>query len=400
MRNTFIDKIESTVKVLIEGKNINNYIKRLIKSKIDIIDLRYLNYNKVEIIIKYSDYLKLKDNRTIYKLKVVEKYGKLKLKDKIKKNYILILSLIIGIFLIIFLSNIIFDIEIIHTNKEIIELIKKELENNGIKKYKLKKSYEELEKIEDKILEDNKTRLEWIEVEVVGTKYIVRIEERKIKENNIDTKYQDIVMRKSGILKKIVATSGEKVKEINTFVSKGDVVIKGAITKPNGDIIYTNARGSIYATVWYTIDVEYPYHYKEEVLTGKSKEVYYIKFLNKRISLFDFNKFNSFHSNPKVIMHNDILPISFVKEKQYEVNVIDEIYTEEQVIDKAIVLAEDRLLSSNSKIESIDEVSVISKENLNSKIKLKLFLSVTEEVSETREIDMEEFKNNKVNNDN
>lgn len=394
MRNTFIDKITSTVKVVVEGKNVNNYIKRLIKDKIDIISLKYLDYNKVEIIIKYSDYLNLLDNRTIYKLKVIEKYGKLKFRDRIKKNYILFISLIIGIFIIIFLSNVIFDIEIIHTNKEIIELMEKELKKYDIDKYHFKKDYDEIEKIEDKILEDNKTRLEWIEIEEVGTKYIIRIEERKIKENNTNNSYQDVVMSKSGILKKIIATSGEKVKEINTFVSSGDVVISGAITKPNGEIIYTSASGSIYATVWYTIEVEYPYHYKEEKLTGKSKEVFYIQFLNKRISLFDFNKFNSFQSEPDVIMYNDIIPISFVKEKQYEVNVIDEIYTEEQVIDKAIVLAEDRLISSNTKIESIDEVSVISKENMESKIKLKLFLSVTEEVSMVREIDIEELKEN------
>lgn len=384
MKNTFIDKIESSVKILVNGKNVNNYIKRLIKNKINIINLKYLDYSNVEIIIKYSDYLKLKDTRSIYKLKIIEKYGKLKLKEKIKRNYILILSLIIGIFIIIFLSNIIFKIEIIHTNSEIIELVKKELKTYGIKEYRLKKDYNTLEYIEDKILENNKTRLEWIEIEEVGTKYRIKIEERKIKEKNDTWVYQDIVMAKSGILKKIIATSGEKQKEINTFVSKGDIVISGNMTKPNGEIIYGSANGLIYANVWYTIDIEYPYHYKEEILTGNKRDVFYVQFLNKKISLFPFKKFNTFESNPNIIMYSNILPISFVKEKQYELKIIDEIYTEEQIIDKAIVLAEDRLLASNPKIQSIDKVSIISKDNLDSKIKLKFFLSVTEEVSEIK----------------
>lgn len=394
MKNTFIDKITSTVKVLVEGKNVNNYIKRLIKDKIDIISLNYLDYSRVEIIIKYSDYLKLKDSRSIYKLKIKEKYGKLKFREKIRKNYILFLSLIMGILFIVYLSKVIFSIEIIHINSDVVSLVEKELKKYDIVKYKMKKKYEEIEKIEDKILEDNKNKLEWIEIEEVGTKYIVRIEERKIKENNNDSKFQDVVMGKSGILKKIVATSGEKIKEINTFVSKGDIVISGMITKPNGEIIYTSANGSIYATVWYTIDVEYPYHYKEEILTGKKREVFYIHFFNKKFSLFPFKKFNSFQIEPDIIMYNKILPISFVKEKQYEVNVIDEIYTEEQVIDKAIVLSEDRLLASNPKIESIDEVSIISKEDFGSKIRIKLFLSVNEEVSELREINSEEIVGN------
>jgi len=390
MKNTFIDKIESSVKILVNGKNVNNYIKRLIKNKINIINLKYLYYNNIKIIIRYSDYLKLKDTRSIYKLKVIEKYGKLKLREKIKKNYILVLSLIVGIFIIIFLSNIIFKIEIIHTNSDIIELVKKELKTYGIKEYSIKKDYKTLEYIEDQILENNKTRLEWIEIEEIGTKYIVKIEERKIKEKNDAWMYQDIVMAKSGILK-IIATSGEKQKEINTFVSKGDIVISGNMTKPNGEIIYGSANGLIYANVWYTIDIEYPYHYKEEILTGNKREVFYVQFLNKKISLFPFKKFNTFQSNPDIIMYSSILPISFVKEKQYELKIIDEIYTEEQVIDKAIVLAEDRLLASNTKIQSIDKVSIISKANLDSKIKLKLFLSVTEEVSEIKKINIEEL---------
>lgn len=388
MRNTFIDKMESSVKVLVEGKNVNNYIKRLIREKIKIINLKYLDYRRVEIIIRYEDYLKLKDMRSIYKLNVIEKYGKLKIKEKIRKNYILWLSFVICIIIICFLSNVIFDIEIIHTNSEIVELVERELREHDIKKYNLKKKYYEIEEIEDIILENNKNRLEWIEIEEVGTKYIIRIEERKLKESNDDNKYKDIVMGKSGVLKKIVATSGEKMKEINTYVSSGDTVISGVITKPNGEIIYTSAKGSIYATVWYTINVEYPYHYKEERLTGKSKKVYYIQFFDKRFSLFDFHKFNSFQSEPNVIMYNDILPIKLVKEKQYEVNIIDEIYTEEQVIDNAVELARNRLVDSNSKIESIDKVTILLKESLDSKIKLKLFFSVTEEVSVEKEIDI------------
>ena len=392
MRNTFIDKFESNVKVLIEGKNINSYIKRIIKEKINIFNLKYINNTKVEIIIKYSDYLKLKETRSIYEFKIIDRYGKLKLKEKLKKNYILFISLLIGLSIIIFLSNVVFDIEIIHTNREITELIEKELNNNGIKKYTLKKDYNEIEIIEDKILENNKSKLEWIEIERSGTKYIIRIEERKIKEKNDNTKYQNIVMEKSGILKKVIATSGEKIKEINTYAPKDSIVISGIITKPNGEKIYTSANGSIYATVWYTIEVEYPYHYQEEILTGKSKEVYYIKFFNKRISLFDFNKFKNFQSEPNIIFSNDIIPFGLVKEKQYEVNIIDEIYAEEEVINKAVELSETKLLASNSKIQSVEEVSIIKKENLDSKIKLKLFISVVEEVSKTKEFTIEELE--------
>ena len=384
MKNTFLNKIESSVRVKITGKNVNNYLKRLIANKIDLIDLKYNSHNEAVVTIKYSDYLKLKTIRSIYDVKITNTYGKLRIRNKLKRSYILLSSIILGIALIIFLSNIIFSIEVIHTNKSVIELVGNELNKNGLKKYTFKKKYKDIKKIEDKILNDNKDKLEWISIEIVGTKYVVRIEERKIKNENNDNIYQDIVASKSGVIKKIIALSGEKKYEIDNFVSKGDTIIKGSITKPNNEVILTHASGLVYAEVWYQISVEYPYQYKEEILTGNKKNIYYLKFINKRLELFNFKKYKNFQKEPKILLYNSILPISLVKEKQYEVNIIDEIYTTEEVINKAITLAESRLMSSNKKIDKIEGVSIIKKEEYDSKIKLDLFISVIEEIGEVK----------------
>lgn len=390
MKNTFLNKIESSVRVKITGKNVNNYLKRLITNKIELIDLKYNSHNEAVVTIKYSDYLKLKTVRSIYDVKVTNTYGKLRIRNKMKRSYILLSSIILGIALIIFLSNIIFSIEVIHTNKSVIELVGNELNKNGLKKYTFKKKYKDIKKIEDKILNDNKDKLEWISIDIIGTKYVVRIEERKIKNENNDNIYQDIVASKSGVIKKIIALSGEKKYEIDNFVSKGDTIIKGSITKPNNEIILTHASGLVYAEVWYQISVEYPYQYKEEILTGNKKNIYYLKFINKRLELFNFKKYKNFQKEPKILLYNDILPISLVKEKQYEVNIIDEIYTTEEVINKAITLAESRLMSSNKKIDKIERVSIIKKEEYDSKIKLDLFISVIEEIGEVKILNEEE----------
>lgn len=384
MKNTFLNKIESSVRVKITGKNVNNYLKRLIANKIDLIDLKYNSHNEAVVTIKYSDYLKLKTVRSSYDVKVTNTYGKLRIRNKMKRSYILLSSIILGIALIILLSNIIFSIEIVHTNKSVIELVGNELNKNGLKKYTFKKKYKDIKKIEDKILNDNKDKLEWISIDIIGTKYVVRIEERKIKNENNDNIYQDIVASKSGVIKKIIALSGEKKYETDNFVSKGDTIIKGSITKPNNEVILTHASGLVYAEVWYQISVEYPYQYKEEILTGNKKNIYYLKFINKRLELFNFKKYKNFQKEPKILLYNNILPISLVKEKQYEVNIIDEIYTTEEVINKAITLAETRLMSSNKKIDKIDKVSIIKKEEYDSKIKLDLFISVIEEIGEVK----------------
>ena len=389
MKNSFFNKFNSIIKVKVEGRNINNFIKRIIKDNVKIIKHIPLSYKEAILIISYDDYLKLKKYKTIYKLRVISKYGKLKIKESLNKNKYLIIFIIMGIILLYTLSNIVFNIDVIHSSKEIKDLVYKELKENGINKYIFKKNYEEMEKIEDKILEDNKDKIEWIEITENGTSYIVRVEERKIKEDNDDNTSYDIVSTKNAIIYSIEASSGEKVKKVNDYVTKGDIIISGSITKPDGNMIVGTAKGEVYGEVWYVVDVNYPYIYKEEIQTGKVKEVYVINFLGHRISLFDFNKFKTYNVNSKVLLNNNFLPINLVKEKQYELNVIDEYYTEEEAVDKAVELAKEKLMS-NKNIREIKNVTILEENTYSSKIGLKLFISVIENIGEYKEIQMEE----------
>ena len=253
----------------------------------------------------------------------------------------------------------------------------------------MKKSYNELEKIEDKILEDNKDKLEWIEIIESGTRYIVRLEERLLNTKEDNDGYQNIVASKSAVITDIIAYDGEKIKAINDYVTKGDIIISGSLLKPDNSSIYTKALGLVLGEVWYTVDVEYPYIYKEEHLTGNSKKVLVLNFLNKRISLFDFNEFNSFQADSKILINNSILPINLVLEKQYEVNIIDDFLTYDEAIDKAIELAKIKLKEGNSKIKDVKEVSILEENKLVSKVSLKLFISVIEDIGVEENIDID-----------
>ena len=74
------------LKVRIEGKNINNYIKWLITQKINIINMKIINYNQLELIIMYDDYKRLSQYSRTYKIIILKKYGMLNLIEKIKRN--------------------------------------------------------------------------------------------------------------------------------------------------------------------------------------------------------------------------------------------------------------------------------------------------------------------------
>ena len=374
------------IKVKVEGKNVNNYIKWLIKQKINIINLNIIKYNELHIIVNYKDYKQLKKYSKTYKVTTIKKYGNLKILEIIKKNSFILISIVLAIILLYFLSNVIFSVDIIYNDKEIVEKMEKELKKYGIEKYKLKKEYTYLNEIKEDILKNNKDTLEWLEIIEDGTKYIVKLVERKQQEQVKEFEYQSISTTKDAIITSIKAYSGEKIKEINEYVKKDDIVVSGIITKPDGTLVYTKAKAKIYGEVWYKVDIEYPYAYKEEKVTGKNKDVFVINFLNKKIPLFSYPKYKQFKVESNNIIENNILPITFSKEKQYEVIVKEEIYTWEEAISNAIEVSKKKLLENNNKIVSIKKVEILNKQTINSKIKLNLFISVEEDITKIVEV--------------
>ena len=374
------------IKVKIEGKNVNNYIKWLIKNKINVIAMNIVKHNELEIIVDYKDYDLLSKYSKTYNIIIVKKYGKLGLFDIIKKNIIMISCLILSIAFLYLLSNTIFSIDIVYNDKGIVDLINKELTKYDIKKYKKKKSYNYLNKVKEGILNDNKDILEWLEIEENGTKYIVRLVERKKEIPKEEYLYQSIIAKKDATITSIKADSGEKVKIVNEYVKKGDIVISGVLTKPNSTNIYVKAKGNIQGEVWYKATVEYPLYYQEEKVTGKNKDVFSIYFLNKEIPILSYKKYKQFKKTQKILLEDKLIPIKIVKEKLYEVKVKDNIYAPEQAISKASEEVKKKMFEKNSNIIKINNVIILKKQNLNSKIKISMFISVIEDITDIIEI--------------
>ena len=382
--------MNSYVKVRIEGKNVNNYLKWLIKNKIEITRINSIKHNMLEITIDYKYYNLLSKYSKTYKIKIIKEYGKINILHKIKENTNIIIGIFLSIIILYLLSNTIFSVEVMYNDKEIKDLLYKELKKYNIKKYTRKKDYKYLTKVKEKILKDNKDILEWIEIEENGTKYIIKLVERKKEEKQGDKKIQSIVANKNATITSIKATSGEKVKNVNEYVRVGETVISGVLTKPNEEKIYVKAQGQVYGEVWYKVSVEYPFYYKKEKLTGKHKDAISIEFLNNKATIFPYKKYRQFKTQSKNILDNIYIPIKILKEKIYELDIEEKIYTNEEATQKAIDASKKKLLEKNSKIININKVHILEKENLNNKIKLKLFISTTEDITKILEITEED----------
>lgn len=370
---------ESFYKIKIEGKDVKRFIRMLYRSGIYFEEIS-LDHGSAYIKVDKENYKKLKDIKTSYNIEVIELFGISKFNHLIRSNFIFLIFTAFGIFLLYFLSNIIFDVEVIHNDKYIRDLLYSELDKYNIKKYNFVKKYEYVQKVKNEILNNYKNDIEWLEIERVGTVYKIRVDKRIINNIKQDGQNRHVVAKKNGIIMRIVAEKGEIVKKVYDYVRAGDIIISGEIYKNKEVIGQTSASGDVYAEVWYKVKVEMPISYKEEALTGRSKNVINISFLDKNINIFDFHRYNNSKKEGNTILSDFFGMFTIKYNKEYEINVKDEvnnIISEEFAFKMARKKIEDQLGRGEYIISQKKLKTVIN----NSTIITEVFFKVYENIS-------------------
>ena len=236
--------------------------------------LNILNLNKINIYnfkkIDEYHYLFITHNNNVSKLKklfksfkIINKIGPL---DIIKNNILrisTIISLLFSLLLFYFMNNLVMDIKIKGDSSSLIEVIDIKLKEYNIEKYIVKKSNEELLKIEKEIAIDLYDKVEWIEIKNQGLNIVVNFLKRRESFNFIQSK-KAIYSTKEGIIKSFEVEKGVKKVEINQYVRSGELLIDGTLIDPNENEIFIGAIGRVYAYTWYNLSVEKEYEIYDE----------------------------------------------------------------------------------------------------------------------------------------
>lgn len=382
MKNKIIYILKSKIKINIQGKNINRFITRLYNNKIEILKCTYKNKEEIDIIIYENDLKKLEEIKTIYDIEKLNTYGMIKIKQRINTNKYIIISMILGYILLRTLTNIIFKIEIIHNDEQTRNFIKQELQTYGIKEKTFKKNYQEIQKIKQDLLNKYKDKIEWLEIETIGTKYVIRLELRILPEKKEIKQKQNIIAKKDARILEVKATSGQILKEINNYVKKGDTIISGNIYDNEQIKNTVPAQGTVYGEVWYEVTVAYPFAYTEEKELQNKKDVYVLKILNKNIELFNFKPYKTKKIEEKTILKNNIIPIQLVKQKQTETELIDQILTVDEASIKALEKAQNQIKSNLKEQEHIINYKILNTNIKESELELNVFFSVYENITD------------------
>ena len=379
------------IKIYLKVNNPNYFIRELIEKKINLYNISKKE-RELELIIDEEDLEVISKIKTIKKLKIKNYYGLSKIKYLINKNKLIIILMLIGILINIFLSNIIFKVEVSTPNKELIKVIEKDLKKLGLKKYRLKISFNEKEIIKEKLKEMEKDKIEWLEIEEHGTKYIVKVEEKKLEEEEEFCNERNIIAKKNAVITKITSASGEIKKKINDYVEKGEVLISGLIYNKEEAVSKKCAIGEVYGEAWYKVIVNIPKNYKDTTITNNKSWGLSIKTLKKEINIG--SKFQNYQKKEYNIIESKIIPLGVsitnyieIKEKVYN-NTID------NIDDLAYKYAIEKIEKDFENKPVIIRKKILKKQEENSKIKVEVFLAIEEDITSYEDItniDIEEI---------
>ena len=370
------------VKIIVY-ENSNKFLNYLVYHSIYYEDLT-LNDNYI-LTIDYEDYKKISRR---YKTKIIKYYGKRFIINYLDTNKYMLISLFISFLVLYLLTNTIFKININTNDEKLYNLINNSLKENNISIYKRKKSFKELKKIKDKILKNNEDSLEWIEIKEKGCIYNVELTARvKNKENNSDNNPKDIVASKDGLIKYITSSSGVKLKDVNDYVKKGEVLISGNIIKGEDTLItQVRAKGKVYAEVWYTVNITIPFNYVEYVETGKVINHYYLDIAGKKFTLIGKYDSNFTMNTKDSVLEKPYLFFKLYKETKREYKYKEFNINENEAYKEALKRSENKIKSKLNDNEYIISKKVLKKEVFRSKMNIEVFFKVYENIGVTSNI--------------
>ena len=335
--------------------------------------------NYLLIKISYEDYEKLKKYLKSYNISIFSYTGIKKLEKYAMKNFVFFISLFIGVIILLIVNNMIFKIEIKTNNKEIYEMVNESLKENNIKVFTLKKRHKNVEKIVEKILQENEKDIEWLEIVYDGLKMKVLVTE-KIKFNSeVEYKHCNVVASSSGKIISMNVYKGDVLKEVNDYVNKGDILITGEITHNEEVKDILCAKGEVYGEVWYKIKVSVPFVEEYKEYTGKNRYNFQIKTNNQKFKIFK-DRLKSYEEKYENIYKLNDFEINFVKEKEYIIK--NKKLSEQEAYEKAFKDGVDKIQNNLSKDEEILVKKVLKKSIFDSTIYLELFVVTKEEIGE------------------
>ncbi|MFA1820449.1 sporulation protein YqfD [Virgibacillus oceani] len=386
------------VTISVNGNQPELFFQLCAEKGIPVWDIKKTASNQCQGNVKLSDVSEIKKIRkqTYYKIRFAQKAGVPFFLSRFFRRKELLIGIVLSIMLILFLSNIIWEVKVTGVPKDIEEKITKQLDSYGVHTGAWKFSIDSPNDIQKKLVEDIPELL-WVGVDQKGTTYNLEgVEKVIVEEEEVDGP-RHLVATKKGVIKNMYVTEGIPQVSVNDFVEPGDVLVSGIIDDEESEnedtedekkeVEYVAAEGEITGTTWYEAEVTIPLKKSLELLTGEHKNKYYIRAGNLQLPVWGFGEpdYNAIHREIDEKPINFIkwdLPFSFVQMTLNEMVYQEDERTKEEAINIGIEQAKSELTLQLGQDAEILSEKILQETTDSGKVKVNLYLNVEEDIAE------------------
>ncbi len=386
MKNKMFDFLAGYVRAEVKGKYPELFIDRCMKNGISIWQVRRIGDNAISCCFYAKDISKIRVllRRTGCRLSFKQKYGIPFLIKKMHSRKGFIFGFIFSLFVIFFMSNMVWSIQIDGASPEVEHDVKQVLHNIGLKKGAFVFLLPSEQEIQQEVTE-SVDKLTWVGVKRLGTRYSFEVVEKKVPEEKEALNPRHLIAKKKAVVYKVFTEQGQAMVEERDYVQKGDLLISGIVGSKENEKIMP-AKGSILGEVWYLSSASVPLESTVVTNTGNFMNHYYLKAGNFNIPIWGFKK-NSFLKKETLTDMKPIyflkweLPISFEKRKILEIEHKKRVLSEKEAKKLALEMTEKDVIRKVGEEAEIKGKKVLREKIDNGKVNITVHYQVIEEIS-------------------
>ncbi|NRD80800.1 sporulation protein YqfD [Bacillus sp. BRMEA1] len=387
MKNQWIEFILGYVTVKVSGKGLERFLNVLTRNGLYIWNVKRHGTETITFKMRLKDAknIRLFARNSECKISFLRRSGSPFLVKRLLKNSGFLAGAGIFLFIILFLSNMIWGIDIKGAKPATEYKIRKELDKMGVKIGKLQFLTENVDGIQ-KRLTDSISDLTWVGVELKGTTFHLQVVEKNEPKKPETYSPQNLIAKKKAIIVKYYIEEGQKVFTDHEYVEKGQLLVSGNIGQEEGTPKLVAARGKIFGETWYKSHVELPLKTNFRVYNGNEKRKYNINIWGLDIPVWGFGKPKFKEYETEVITHKIHflkweLPISFETKTLREREELTRTYTNQEAEGIALDMARKEIKTHLDEDSTIIDEKILHKALQNGKVILDIHFRIIENIA-------------------
>jgi len=386
MKNGWIEFLFGKVTVKVSGRGIERFLNILTRNGLLIWNVRRHGTETITFKMRLKDALIIRKfaRKSGCRIAFLQRSGVPFLVKRLLKNSGFLIGIGVFFMLFLFLSNVIWGIEIKGAKPATEHKIRQELDKMGVKIGKLQFFVDNVEAIQRK-LTNNIGALTWVGVELKGTTYHFQVVEKNEPKKPETLSPRNLIAKKKAIIVGMYVENGQQVVNIHDHVEPGQLLVSGEIGM-EGKTQQVAAKGEIWGETWYKSHVELPLNSSFKVFNGNIEEKHYLKIGNLEIPFWGFgkSKFKEYETETnehQIQFLKWSLPISIENKTIREREEITRNYDELQAEQIALEMAKKQIKKHLDEEAKIKDEKILQRTIKDGKVILDIHFKIYENIA-------------------